>query len=130
MDLLSKFSIKILISVLAVFAPVKSVVLTVICLIVVDLITGIWASHKQKVDITSAALGRTIVKAFVYLSAVLLSFLVQQYLTTDAIPCVHIVSSFIGITELLSCMENINIIGGGDLLKKIIDSLSSRNKEL
>jgi hypothetical protein len=88
------------------------------------------ASRKQNITINSSALGRTIVKSFVYLSAICCAFLVQQYLTTDVIPCTHIVASFIGMTELLSCLENLNIIGGGDLLKKVIDALSSNNKEL
>lgn len=122
------FVVKACIVLIAIFSPAKQVLGTVTALIMVDLVTGLWASKKQNIPITSSALGRTIAKSFVYLSAILLAFLVQQYLTTDAIPCMHIVASFIGLTELLSCLENINIIGGGDLLKKVIDTLSSKNK--
>lgn len=124
------FLTKLAIVLIAIFSPAKQVLGTVTALIIVDLVTGIWASRKQQIPITSSALGRTIAKSFVYLSAVCLAFLVQQYLTTDAIPCMHIVASFIGLTELLSCLENINIIGGGNLLKKVIDTLSSRNSGL
>lgn len=113
----------------SVFAPAKQVIATVLFLITVDLITGLLASRKQNLPINSSVLGRTIVKSFVYLSAILLAFLVETYLTTDTIPCMHIVASFIGLTELLSCLENINIIGGGGLLKKVIDTLSSKNRE-
>lgn len=120
--------VKIGLVIISIFAPAKQVLATVLCLIIVDLITGLMAARKQAIPITSAALGRTIVKSFVYLSAICLAFLVQEYLTTDAVPCMHIVASFIGLTELLSCLENINIIGGGDLLKKVIDSLSSKNR--
>ena len=127
---MKQFLIKIGITLVAIFSPAKQVLATVLALMVVDLITGILASRKQGIPISSAALGRTIVKSFVYLSAICLAFLVQQYLTTDAIPCMHIVASFIGLTELLSCLENLNIIGGGDLLKKLIDNLSSKNKDL
>ncbi len=124
------FLIKVCIVLIAIFSPAKQVLGTVMTLIIVDLVTGIWASKKQQIPITSAALGRTGAKSFVYLSAVLLAFLVETYLTTSAIPCMHIVASFLGLTELLSCLENINIIGGGDLLKKVIDTLSSKNSRL
>lgn len=111
-----------------IFAPAKAMILTSTVLITVDLITGILAARKQSIPITSAGLRRTVTKLFVYEAAILLGFLTEQYLTGPGIPVSNIVASFIGLTELLSCMENLNIIGGNDLLKSIIDKLGSANK--
>lgn len=112
-----------------VFAPIQSTLVTAAVLIAVDLISGLAAARKQKIPISSAGFGRTITKSFVYLSAICLGFIVQKYLMNDALPMVSIISSYIGFTELLSCLENINIIGGGDLLKNILDKLSSANAQ-
>lgn len=116
------------IAVIAVFAPAKAMILSSLALIVVDLITGIMASRKQQIPITSAGIRRTVSKLFVYEAAILLAFLAQQYLLGEVIPAASIVSGIIGITELTSCLENINIISGQNLLKSIIDKLGSVNK--
>lgn len=122
------WAIKLALASLAVFAPAGPMLLTALALCLVDLITGVMAAYKQKVPITSAGLGRTVVKLFVYESAIALAFIVQRYMTGDSIACASIVSGLVGLTELLSCLENINIIGGGDLLKSIISKLGSKNQ--
>lgn len=120
-------AIKALLAISAIFAPIQSMLATVLALIAVDLITGIWAAHKQKIKLTSAGFGRTITKSVVYLSSVCLGYLVQHYLMNDLIPVTNIISSYIGFTELISCLENINKIGGNNLLSTIIKKLSSEN---
>lgn len=120
--------INILVALVAVFAPAQGMIITSIILIVIDLITGLLAAHKQNLPITSAGLKRTIVKLAVYEAAILLGFITQKYLTGDSIPVASIVSGFIGITEFVSCMENLNILGGNNLLKALIDKLGSANK--
>ena len=126
--LLEDIGAKLLITVLAIFAPAKAMVLTTLSLCLVDLITGVLAARKRGETITSAGLGRTITKLAVYETAVLLAFLTQQYLTGPNVPCAQIVASLIGLTELTSCMENMNSISGTDVLKSVIDKLSSKNK--
>ncbi len=120
--------IKVLIVLLAIFAPAKSMIITSLVLIIVDLVTGLMAAHKTGDPITSAGLRRTVTKLFVYEVVILTAFLAQQYMTGPGIPVCNIVTSFIGLTELKSIVENMNIIGGGDLLKSIIEKLGSVNK--
>lgn len=121
-------TIKLGIALAAVFAPAKGMLLTALALIIMDLVLGVWASKKQSIPITSAAFGRTVTKLLVYEVAIALAFLAQHYLMNDVIPAASIVASFVGMTELMSCMENLNIIGGGDLLRSILDKLGSQNK--
>ena len=47
---------------LAVFAPAKSMILSSLALVLVDLITGVLAAKKQNIPITSSGLKRSIIK--------------------------------------------------------------------
>lgn len=112
---------------LAVFAPAKSMILSSMALVLIDLVTGLLAAKKQGIPITSAGLQRTIVKLAVYEVAIMLAFLVQHYMMAE-IPVANIASSFVGITELKSCFENLDVISGGSLLKSLISRLGSNNQ--
>lgn len=117
----------ILLSTLAVFAPIKAALATVLVLIVADLALGIWAAKKRGELITSAGLRRTVVKLVVYEVAVLLSFLAQQYLTGELVPVMQLTTAYIGLVEVKSVVENLNEISGTSLLKSLLDKLNSLN---
>ncbi len=112
---------------LSVFAPIRSVLLTALTLVLADLILGILASHKRGEKITSAGLQRTIVKLVVYMAAIMLAFLTQTYLTGETVAVCKIVSSFVGLTELTSIVESLNELSGGSLLKALLDKFGSQN---
>ncbi len=118
-----------MVTIQAVFQPAKSMILTVLVLIVCDLITGILAARKQSKPIKSAGIGRTVVKLVIYELAIILAFLTETYLTGPSIPCSKVAASLIGTTELLSVLENLNILSNGDLLKSIIDKISQIGKQ-
>lgn len=120
--------IKLLIATAAIFAPIQSVMLSALTLLLCDLVSGVWASKKRGEPISSSGFQRTIVKILVYEVAIALGFIAQHYLMQDAIPISSIIGSYIGMTELVSVYENINDISGGNLLKDIIDKLGSSNK--
>lgn len=117
------FFVKYLAIILAILAPVKTVMISVGFLIVADLITGVWASKKKRVKITSARMSHSVTKMAAYQIAVITGFVCEKYLISSAVPITQIVSGLIGATELLSCYENINIITGVDFKKKIFDYL-------
>lgn len=114
-------------STLAVFAPAKAMILTSFALVMIDLITGVLAARKQGIPITSAGLRRTISKIFIYEIAIVLGFLTQHYLTGEAVPVANIIAGFVGLTELTSCLENLNIISGNELLATILAKIGSAN---
>lgn len=118
----------LLLSLCSVFAPAKAMFISSLALIAADLITGIMASRKQGIPITSSALRRTIVKALVYEAAIALAFIAEVYLLDGTIAASKIIAGMVGITELKSCLENLDILGGGGLLKSIIEKLGSENK--
>lgn len=110
----------------AVFAPIKAAVLTVIVLTMVDLVTGIMAARKRGEPITSAGFGRTVVKILVYQVATLCGFLAQKYLVLDVLPVCTLVTSLIGLTEMKSVLENLDTISGGSFFSTLIDKLNNK----
>lgn len=96
-------------------APIEHNVATVLILVLVDLLTGIWASSKRGDTFKSATLRKTVNKTIGYLTFIVLSLLVEPY-APDAIPLVKIVTGFIVWTEFQSIvMENLSVITGIDL---------------
>lgn len=118
----------LLATIFVIFAPAKGMLVTAAVLIIIDMLTGIMASRKRREPITSAGISRSIAKFAVYEIAIGLAFICQTFLTGPEIPLAHIVASLIGMSELLSCYENINELSNQNLLKSIIDKISSQNK--
>lgn len=121
--------IALIVSALSVLAPIKGMIITSLLLCLLDLITGVLAARAQKIPITSSGIARTIVKLLVYELTIVLGYLTQTYLLQNAMPISSLISGMIGMTELLSNLENLNIITGQDLLKSIIAKLGSKNQE-
>lgn len=117
----------LLVSTLAVFAPVKAILIVTGVLIMADLISGVLAAKKRGESISSAGLRRTITKIFVYNMAVITGFLVEKYMITDLFPISKLIAGIISVVELKSILENLNTINGTDIFKTIIEKLGSSN---
>lgn len=117
----------LLLSILAIFAPAQDMILAAGALLIMDLITGIIAARKRKEPITSSGLRRSISKLFIYEIALCVAFVSQHYLMHDSIQIASIVAGYIGITESLSILENLNTASGNDLLKALMEKLNSAN---
>lgn len=118
-----------MIALLAVFAPVKAVLLVTGFLIFADLISGIMAARKRGEKISSAGLRRTLSKCLVYNLAVISGFLVETYMISDLLPISKLIAGVISLVELKSILENLNTINGTDIFKTVISSLGSKNDE-
>lgn len=117
-------SLKVLaLALIAIFAPTKQVLLSTLALILADLLFGLLAARQQGQPITSNGLKRTVIKFFVYNSAILLSFLVGEYLVPLDLPVMKMVTGLIGMTELKSVLENLDIIHGGNFFKALVTKL-------
>lgn len=123
------YLLNLIIASIAVFAPIKSAVITVIVLTIVDLVSGVIAAKKRNEAITSAGFGRTVVKIMVYLVATLCAFLAQKYLVLDVMPVCTLVTSLIGLTELKSVLENLDSISGGSFFSALVSKLNSSNDQ-
>lgn len=116
-----------LLSILAVFAPLKALMGAVAFLIMADTVTGIIAAYKRGEEIRSSGLGRAIVKLFVYQVVIITGFLMEQYIVPDlGIPIVKLLAGVIGVVEFKSVLENVESITGLNLMK-IKKALGSQN---
>ena len=116
-----------LLSLLAVFSPIKPLMAAVAFLIIADTITGVIAAYKRGEEIRSSGFSRVIVKLFVYQIVIVTGFLMEKYIVPDlGMPIVKILAGVIGITEFKSLIENVESITGVDLLK-IKKALGSQN---
>lgn len=115
----------IALALLALFAPTKSVVITVMALTMVDFFTGIIAAKRSGTPITSNGFKRTILKILVYETATLCAFVVGLYLTGPELPVMNLVTSLIGLTELKSVLENLDRIVGGSFFRSLTNKLQN-----
>lgn len=118
----------VFLSILAVFAPIKMIIITVGVLIFADMFLGIWAAHKRGEDITSAGMRRSVSKLTVYQVAILTGFLVETYLLGGLISITSLVAGVIGTVEVVSLLENAQEITGTDF-RAIIKKLGSKNDD-
>lgn len=125
--LMKAIAIKLILAGLLVLAPLKPMLIAAMVLSFVDLLSGLAAAKHRKDEITSSGLKRTIMKVLVYEVVIILGFLTERYLIGDALPLTSLITSYIGITELKSVLENIQEVSGVDVLKSLIDKLSDRN---
>lgn len=111
------------ISTLALFAPLKGMIIAAFAMVTVDLVTGLMRAHAQKEPVQSSGLRRTIVKLVAYELSIVLAFICERWLTGDLLPLTKMAAGAVGLVELLSVMENINILSNG-ALKPFLDKLS------
>lgn len=115
-------------SVVAVFAPLKTVMLALLFLVGSDVVTGIWAAVVTNQPLTSRRLARTVVKTFVYLTTICVVHVANKFLLSAgdfSLPLDTLIVSFIALTELKSILENLQKIQKQPLLQFLIDRLAS-----
>lgn len=118
----------LLLSLVAFFAPIHSMIIAAFFLILADMVLGVIAARKSKVPITSAGLRRTISKIFVFEGAIILCYL-AEHMTKGLMPLSSLAAGVVALVELKSCIENLNIISDKDLLRELIDKLGSMNQQ-
>lgn len=112
--------IKLLFWLLTLLSPVNAVMVTMVFLIIVDFITGSYASFKNNIPISSARIGHTISKFFIYNLVILAAYFLEQHIVNE-VPFLKIIAGFIAITEIKSILENYNTIYGVNPFKALIN---------
>lgn len=119
-----------LISLVAVLAPIKTVLITTGVLVTADLIIGLIAARRRGDKIVSSGLRRTVTKTLVYQIAIILGFLTETYLMAGVLPVAKLIAGMIGTVELKSILENLDDINGSPLFTSIISKLGSSNDQI
>lgn len=124
---MKEWLVKGMIVILAVFAPIKAMLITCGVLIMADMITGMLAARKRQEKIQSAEMRRSISKFVVYQIAIMSAFLLETYMLHNMVPVSKIVAGVIGMVEFKSILENASVIVDQDILKMVLDKLGSKN---
>jgi phage-related holin len=114
--------LKLLTCALAYFAPISVMIHTVLIFILIDFLTGIYASYKTKTKIVSNRLRKTIEKFVFYTGAIIIAHMFQISFANWS-NLSQIVAGFIAMTELFSIYENIRNITKLDILSQVRDYL-------
>lgn len=113
-------------SIIAIFAPIKAALITIIILVFVDLILGIMCAVKRGEKITSSGMRRTITKIFIFEMAILAGYLTEMYLMGGHMPLSKVVAAYIGLVEYKSILENLEIINGDSIFNSLLKKLNKR----
>ncbi|WGH74587.1 phage holin family protein [Tenacibaculum tangerinum] len=114
MDKLSHFIFWLL----ALLSPLNGVLTTMMFLIVVDFITGAYASLKLHVPIKSERIGHTISKFVIYNLVIISAYFLEKHIVSE-VPFLKVIAGFIAITEIKSILENYNKIYGVNPFKAL-----------
>lgn len=121
-DTLAKLAAAAPASVLAFLASLHTLGFALGFFVLVDLVTGVWASKRAGEAITSDRLGASVRKSLVYLIAVVVAHVAEVYVLPE-VPVLKVVSGIVASTELLSVYENLTRISGVDFKRRIAEWL-------
>jgi hypothetical protein len=103
--------------------PIRPALIAAAALVFADLISGVWASLKEGNKLTSSGLRRSVIKLLSYMSAIVMGFVIENYLL-DGMPVVKTITGLIGVTEGKSFFENLRRITGIDFWSELISKLN------
>jgi phage-related holin len=114
--------VKVIITLIDFLLPVKPMLIILSFLIIIDFITGVITSLKKKEKIVSSRIFNTVIKIYVYYSAILTMALIDVAFSTKIL--IYISVGFAIATEGKSIIENLAvfmpaILRLGDYLEKI-----------
>ena len=116
---------KTLMALIAYFASISTMIYIVLIFVLIDFLTGMYASYRTKTPIISSKLRRTIEKLVFYTVSIMIAHMFQHHFM-NWFNLTQIVAGFIAATELLSIYENIRKVTKLDVFKRIIDTIKEQ----
>lgn len=126
---LTEIGIKVSLMLLAYFSPVKVIIHGVLALFIIDLLTGIWKSRMVKRRITSHRLRKSVFKLASYIVAIISAHVLNHSILGGGLKLPEIIAAYIGVTEIISILENLSEITGKDLMHQLATKVSEIFKE-
>jgi phage-related holin len=128
METVQSFIITLFFAALTEFAPLKNMVHALFFLVLVDLLTGVWASVSNGNKITARRFSRSLIKTFIYLLTIITVWTANKHILSSesvALSIDTIICGFIAITELKSIFENLQRISKQPILSILLERLSA-----
>jgi phage-related holin len=123
----------LLIAIIAILSPIKTLLLPIGFLIVVDFIFGIMRAYKLGEKRTSRKASNTISKMVLYGLCVLSVYVLDKYILETGMNVAKIAAAFISLVEIKSILESFETMTGiniWDRLVKIVKRGTSETKDL
>lgn len=108
------------------FTPLVPSMITITVFVAIDYLTGIQASKKKRLPITSKRRKDSITKTLAYQATLLTAHLVEKQFLPE-FPALKLVAGFIAFVEVTSIDENIKIITGKSVLKEMLKKFPKFN---
>lgn len=121
-----------LLSIITFFSPVLVQMYFLFFLILVDLITGIWAAKKQNKKITIKKLLLTVNKTISYILLVCIGYIFDTVFIKEAFGAPYMINIFImllALNEFRSSVMNISKVLGYDIWNLVLNSLGKKKLE-
>jgi hypothetical protein len=115
---------------LAVFLPIKELMLTIGFLVAADMVVGIWKALKLKQRIRSRRMSDTITKLLLYQIAIMSGFLIETFIISELIPITKLVATVIAVIEFKSIIESIESVTGKDLWSRIKTIIGRKSEDI
>jgi hypothetical protein len=115
---------------LAVFLPIKELMLTIGFLVASDMLVGIWKALKLKQRIRSRRMSDTITKLLLYQIAIMSGFLIETFIIAELIPITKLVATVIAVIEFKSIVESIESVTGKDLWSKLKTIIGRKSEDI
>ena len=115
---------------LAVFLPIKELMLTIGFLVSADLVVGIWKAIKIKQRIRSRRMSDTVTKLLLYQLAIMSGFLIETFIINELIPITKLIATVVAIIEFKSIVESIEAVTGKDLWSKIKTIIGRKSEDI
>jgi hypothetical protein len=115
---------------LAVFLPIKELMLTIGFLVSADLVVGLWKAIKTGQRIRSRRMSDTVTKLLLYQLAIMSGFLIETFIISELIPITKLIATVIAIIEFKSIIESIEAVTGKDLWSKIKTIIGRKSEDI
>jgi hypothetical protein len=115
---------------LAVFLPIKELMLTIGFLVAADMVVGIWKALKLKQRIRSRRMSDTITKLLLYQIAIMSGFLIETFIISELIPITKLVATVVAVIEFKSIIESIESVTGKDLWSKLKAIIGRKSEDI
>lgn len=115
---------------LAVFLPIKELMLTIGFLVGADLVVGVWKAIKTGQRIRSRRMSDTVTKLLLYQLAIMSGFLIESFIISELIPITKLIATVIAIIEFKSIVESIEAVTGKDLWSKIKTIIGRKSEDI
>jgi hypothetical protein len=115
---------------LAVFLPIKELMLTIGFLVSADLVVGLWKAIKTGQRIRSRRMSDTVTKLLLYQLAIMSGFLIETFIISELIPVTKLIATVIAIIEFKSIIESIEAVTGKDLWSKIKTIIGRKSEDI